>query len=67
MTLELEIKLKCDGQEVHLARETAHLSVLSDTQRVMVHRVAKAAIEILAGEKILTQSLHEHLTHPHSD
>ena len=61
MTLELEIRLKCDGQVTALAHETAHLAALTETQRHEAQRIAKAAIQLLAGERVLARSLHEHL------
>lgn len=62
MTLELVITLRCDGKDIHLARETAHISAdPTATQKHEAQRIAKVAIQLLAGEKVLSRSLEDHL------
>lgn len=61
MKLQVEIKLVSDGDEVVLAHESAHVGTLTDTQRAMCRKVAHAAADLLAGEKVLGKPLIEHL------
>ena len=63
MTLEIEIRLKCGGDtETILAHEQAHLSGITDTQRHEARRVAKAALDLVTGDKVLGRPLSEHLS-----
>lgn len=61
MKLQIEIKLVCDSDETLLAVESEHVTELTDTQRAIAKNIARSAVDILAGKKVVTKPLIEHL------
>lgn len=61
MTLEIEVRLKSDGDTTILAHETAHVCGITPAQTSLAGRIARVAMELITGEKIILKPLKEHL------